>query len=227
VPSSTVLDMLASARQVAVHAERLGVVIKITASRPAFVHLGAALADAILQAGLNYRTIVKPRIDRIEQNYPCAANLSGLKAIVENGLLGEFLLWTHPVKISRFTQLVALLGAEGVDNTTDLREWLEHSEARDKVLSLAGLGPKTHDYLCCLVGIDRIAVDRHIKTFAREAGVLDSDYHDLQAIVSCAADLLGLRRRDFDAWIWGRRQGRVRTQTACTTFEPSRHVKQM
>src|ERR1700723_343578 len=104
--------MLASARQVAVYAERLGLVIKATAYRPAFVHLGAALADAILQAGLNYRTIVKPRIDSVERIYPRAANLSGVKAIVENGLQGEFLLWTHPTKIWRFTQLVALLDAE-------------------------------------------------------------------------------------------------------------------
>jgi hypothetical protein len=52
--------------------------------------------------------------------------------------------------------------------------------------------------------MDHIAVDRHVKTFANEAGVLISGYDELQAAVSFAADLLGLARRDFDAWIWHR-----------------------
>jgi hypothetical protein len=43
-----------------------------------------------------------------------------------------------------------------------------------------------------------------VKTFANEAGVPICDYEELRVIVSYAADLLGLPRRDFDAWIWRR-----------------------
>jgi hypothetical protein len=56
--------------------------------------------------------------------------------------------------------------------------------------------------MSCLVGLDRIAVDRHIKAFAIEAGVLVADYDSLGAAMSYAADLLGMSRRDFDAWVW-------------------------
>ena len=83
-----------------------------------------------------------------------------------------------------------------------MREWLKDAPSRDRLLSLHGVGPKTYDYVCCLVGIDRIAVDRHVKSFASEAGVTITGYDDLQVVVSYAAYLLGLPRREFDAWIW-------------------------
>jgi hypothetical protein len=175
--------------------------------RPAASHLGAVLADAVLQAGLDYRNVVKPRIDRIYLSYPHAANLSGIRSIVEQGLASDFLLWSHPIKISRFTELTALLHVNGVEHTSDLRRWLPHLRSREQLLNLHGIGPKTYDYMCCLVGIDRIAVDRHIKTFAIAAGVTARGYDDYQAVVSCAADLLGMARRDFDAWIWRHQAG--------------------
>jgi hypothetical protein len=205
MPSPALLDVLTYARQLASHAERLGILVNATLPRPSAFHLGAVLADAVLQTGLNYRNVVRPRVERIRASYPHAARLSGVKAIIEEGLVPDFLQWRHPAKVSRFTRLVGVLSAGGVEGTDDLREWLRHKSARGELLSLHGVGPKTYDYMCCLVGIDRVAVDRHIRTFASEAGVSVRGYDELQAIVCYAADLLGLPRRDFDAWIWRQR----------------------
>src|SRR5689334_4542304 len=33
-------------------------------------HLGATLADAVLQAGLTYRTVVLPRVQQLKANWP-------------------------------------------------------------------------------------------------------------------------------------------------------------
>jgi endonuclease III len=79
-----------------------------------------------------------------------------------------------------------LLCVDDVEKVSDLRDWLMRTSARDRMLSLHGVGPKTFDYLCCLVGIDRIAVDRHVISFASEAGVSTGHYDDLQAVVSYA-----------------------------------------
>lgn len=207
--SLALIEVLARARQVATHAARLGIVVTAIPCRPASCHLGAVLADAVLQAGLNYRTVVRPRVHRIQTNYPNAARLSGIKAIVEEGAVCEFLLWKHLAKVSLFIRVAGLLSEHYVEDTSDLREWLPQRPARERLLDLHGFGPKTYDYMCCLVGIDRIAVDRHIKSFANAAGVSADDYDDLQAVVSCAADLLGVRRRDFDAWIWSRQAAEV------------------
>lgn len=200
--SSPVLEILASARRVATHAERLGVVAHALPTRPTLDHIGAVLADCVLQAGLNYRTVVRPRVNRIRIAYPDSARLSGVKGIIGEGRAAEFLCWKHPAKLSRFVSLVELLDGEDVERTTDLRGWLRYARARDRLLCIPGVGPKTFDYLCCLVGLDRIAVDRHVKSFADEAGVSLSSYDELQTVTSYAADLLGLSRRDFDAWIW-------------------------
>jgi hypothetical protein len=45
-------------------------------------------------------------------------------------------------------------------------------------------------------------VDRHIIRFSRNAGLDVHDYDFLKRVFSCAADLLGASRRNFDAWVW-------------------------
>lgn len=200
--SRPILEELGFARRIADYADRLGVHHSPVASRLASDHLGAVLADAILQAGVSYRTVVRMRVDRIHAKFPTAATLPGLISILRHQGTAEFLLWNHPVKVSRFESITQILGQEGVYTTGELKLWLNRSEAREHLLRLHGIGPKTYDYLSCLVGVDCIAVDRHVRTFANEAGVPISEYQRLKTVVSYAADLLGMARRDFDAWIW-------------------------
>lgn len=196
------LEQLSLARRVADYADRLGARQLQLAQRAVSEHLGAVLADAILQAGLNYRTVVRARIERIEAQFPDTATLSGVLALIEREQASDFLLWKHPAKVTRFVSLAKLLAVHGIETTAELKSWLCVNGAREQLLGLHGIGPKTFDYLCCLVGIDCVAIDRHVMTFASEAGVIIGDYDYLKSVVSCAADLLGLRRRDFDAWIW-------------------------
>jgi hypothetical protein len=196
------LSALASARQIADYAEGLGIKNMQPRIRATFSHLGAALADAILQAGMNYRNVVKARVERIIRSYPETALLLGTVAVVQRGSVSEFLMWNHPVKIERFINLVRVLEHYDVQDTSTLREWLQRDECRRVLLQVVGIGPKTVDYLSGLVGIDCAAVDRHVKVFASQAGVYVTDYDKLKTLVSYAADLLGISRRDFDTWIW-------------------------
>jgi hypothetical protein len=199
---SDVLSALSSARLVVQLAQEKGVVCHNPAYREPLYHVGAILADAALQAGLNYRTVVKVRIDRIVQDFPEAATLSGMfKAIASIGV-AEFLRWHHHTKVSRFVCLAELLRNQSIDDVHELRTWLQNPACREKLRAIHGVGPKTVDYLCGLVGLDFIAVDRHIRAFASDAGVKAADYEFLQIVVSYAADLLGVSRRHFDASIW-------------------------
>jgi hypothetical protein len=202
MPAEAILEQLALARRVADYAGELGVGNFSFTLRTVNDHLGAVLADAILQAGLNYRTVVRGRVDRILSEFPHASTMSGVMALIESDAAADFLLWQHPTKVSRFISLAHFLAIQKVETTAELNLWLQVETARERLLALHGIGPKTYDYLCCLVGIDCIAVDRHIKTFAGEAGVVTEDYESLKFVVSCAADLLNVARRDFDAWIW-------------------------
>lgn len=204
--------ILEAARQVADFASNEGAPSASGAQRPDYRHAGAVLADSILQAGLNYRAVVLPRVVRILHSFPNIDTISALLPLVEGGCSGDFLDWRHPVKISRFDQLVRFMHGEGLDTTADIREALGSAQFRSDLQSLSGVGPKTVDYMCCLVGIDSIAVDRHIKTFAAKAGLRDSNYEFLKLSFCFAADLLSISRRDFDAWVWSRESGAVRPQ---------------
>jgi hypothetical protein len=199
---STILEKLTYARRIANYADGLGIHHVPATPRAVSDHLGAVLADAVLQAGVSYRTVVRTRIDRIHSRFPEAATLPGLITILEQQGAADFLLWSHPVKTQRFESLTQLLATQDIGTTFELKRWLNRSDTRQHLLSVRGIGPKTCDYLSCLVGIDCIAVDRHVRTFASKAGVTISDYDRLKSVVSYAADLLGMTRRDFDAWIW-------------------------
>jgi endonuclease III-like uncharacterized protein len=123
--------------------------------------------------------------------------------------VSHFLLWDHHVKIARFLLLMDFLDSQELTSTSCLREWLVREGSRQHLMELNGVGPKTFDYMCCLVGIDCIAVDRHVRTFVAEAGININEYDLVKSVVSNAADLLGLARRDFDAWIWRTVSSRV------------------
>ena len=196
------LNALLWARRVANFAESCGYQVGSSPPRPVSAHLGAVLADSILQAGVNYRTVVRPRVERIIQLFPEAATLTGTTAVVSNGLVADFLLWQHSEKIGRFLRLHQSFAWHGIEDTGVLRAWLQLKCNRDLLLQISGIGPKTVDYLCCLVGVDCIAVDRHVRAFATRAGVDAKEYDTLRLTFSFAADLLGASRRDFDSWIW-------------------------
>ncbi|HZP77203.1 MAG TPA: hypothetical protein VFB45_13755 [Pseudolabrys sp.] len=199
---SDVLSALSSARLVVQLAQEKGVVRDNHSYREPLYHVGAILADAALQAGLNYRTVVKVRIDRIVRDFPEAATLSGMFNAIASIGVAEFLRWHHHTKVSRFVCLAELLRNESIDDFHQLRTWLQKPTCREKLRAIHGVGPKTVDYLCGLVGLDFIAVDRHIKAFASDAGVTAGDYDFLQTVISYAADLLGVSRRHFDMSIW-------------------------
>lgn len=165
-------------------------------------HMGAALADSVLQAGLNYETVVLGRVNRIIQLFPEAATISGTIDVLSEHGPSHFLSWSHPHKIVRFTGMLCHLHEEGVESCTELYVWLNEERARKSLLSLKGVGPKTVDYLCTLVGIDCVAVDRHVRQLSRWAGVEQTDYLELKLVVSYAADLIGMPRRQFDWWLW-------------------------
>lgn len=198
------IEVLLAARRIADHAQDEGALVEEKHSRATCEHLGAVLADSVLQAGLNYTTVVRPRVLAILRAHPNRRTISSLVSLIQDGETGAFLNWRHKEKVSRFEALVAFLKDWGVEDVQDLRARLVSDEFCDAIQSVNGIGPKTVDYMACLVGIDSIAVDRHVRTFAKMVGVENDDYHFLRKSFCCAADLLSLPRREFDAWLWRR-----------------------
>lgn len=198
------IEVLLAARRIADHAKDEGALCDETSPRATCEHVGAILADSVLQAGLNYATVVRPRVMAILRNYPEADTVSAVLRLTQKEKTGEFLNWRHHEKVSRFENLVAFLADWDIEDAMDLRTHLSTERFCSAVQSVHGVGPKTVDYMACLVGIDSIAVDRHVRTFAKTVGVENDDYAFLRKSFCCAADLLELPRREFDAWLWRR-----------------------
>lgn len=197
-------ELLKAARRVADFASVQGVPSSYAVRRATYDHAGALLADAILQAGLSYRSVVLPRVGRILKEFPEANCVNALVPLIEKGGTAYLLDWQHPTKVERFDHLVGFLHKAKVNTAADIRMALHSEKFRIDLRSLNGIGPKTIDYLSCLVGIESIAVDRHIKTFAARAGLDNDDYDFLKNAFCFAADLLSISRREFDAWVWSR-----------------------
>lgn len=198
------VEILLSARRVANLAASEGAERDSGHSRSRCSHLGAILADSVLQAGLNYSTVVLPRVTRILSKYPGANSISELMEIVQTNEIESFLDWRHPTKLNRFKELVVFIEFCGINDASDLRTRLVDDEFCVGLQEIRGVGPKTVDYLSCLVGIESIAVDRHIRTYAKRAGVEQTNYYFLRRVFCFAADFLDISRREFDAWIWRR-----------------------
>jgi hypothetical protein len=150
-------DALHAARRVADHAVRTGVLGSHVSCRPVYQHIGAVLADSVLQAGLNYAKVVKPRIATILRTFPHATTMNILIGVIEQEGSPKFLQWEHREKVSRFDNLVGFMAEAEIDSTSELSRALRDKSFRMDIRQVRGVGPKTVDYMACLVGVDCIA----------------------------------------------------------------------
>jgi hypothetical protein len=174
-------------------------------------HVGAILADVVLQTGLNHASVVAPRIDRILRIYPEAATIRGLFAL--SIPTSSFLDWTHPEKICRFDTLTGRLRAAGINSTDDLRTWLAQTGSLEALSELRGVGPKTVDYLRMMAGEPAIPIDRHLRRFLAVAGVHHTEYSVLRASFITGCQLAGVEPAAFESGLWHALAGRVDVTT--------------
>ena len=167
-----------------------------------YQHIGATVADAVLQANNRYATNVKPRVNRILATYPDAQTTSAVLTQLESIPATEFLAWRGEDRADRFCQILGLFAAEGVDSEPELRAWLLDDANLVKLRSIKGIGPKTADYFKILVGLPTSAIDRHLLNLLALAGLSPCGYDEAQTIINAAADLLPMGRDYFDHSIW-------------------------
>ncbi len=127
--------------------------------------------DVRARAGLNYNSVVRPRILAILADYAEFSHTSDLRELVDRGETSAFLNWTHQEKVGRFDALVLFLDDAAIDNVGDLKERLQESGFRDSSPRRQRRWSKTVDYMGCLVGMDSVALDRQ-SVLSRSESVL-------------------------------------------------------
>ena len=196
------MEVLVRARQVANYIENLNGFLLAAAHPTNHEHLGATLADAVLQAGINYRAVVLPRVKRLKQNWPTSRLATGFLNDLRSFGPNEMLNWKHSEKPRRLFELARFLVGENVDSEDELHSWLSSGRNRSCLLELRGIGPKTVDYLHRLVGGATVAVDRHLIRFVAQVCPNCTDYNDVHQVICYAADLLRIERVTLDHAIW-------------------------
>lgn len=184
-------------------------------------HIGATIADAVLQPQRDYYKFVKPKTDRILRIWPDVKTLSQLVELLKSVPASRFLDWKDKNgssswlghRVERFCNIVSLFKNEGgIETEDDLTPWLLDDCNPPKLYAIWGVGQKTVNYLGSLVGLPWVAIDSRLSSFlgAARIPVNPNDLAAQREVVCLAADLLGVDRRVLDHNIWeyvGRKSG--------------------
>jgi hypothetical protein len=170
--------------------------------RPVSDNIGAVLVDTVFQAGLNYRSVVLPRVRAIEARFPDLRTLVQLERSLDSLEFMNVLRWNHPEKPRRLRRVVRFLRGQCLNTLEDIRCWIRRPSSCAAILKVKGVGPKTVDYLKKLLGIQVVAVDRHAFRLLRSLGINTRTYFEAKRVMEFAADLLNISRWAFDKLIW-------------------------
>ena len=162
----------------------------------------ATLSDAILQAGMNYKTVVMPRISDILYRYSNFTSTCDFIILFQTVPIEQIIKWKNKKKQNTLCNLAWLLYNEGVNSEADFRQWGRASENEEKLLALDGIGYKTVDYLKLLSGLETIPIDRHLFKFLKDSEISITTYYDASYIFKSAAKELNIEERLLDKIIW-------------------------
>lgn len=187
--------------------------LQIPARKPPSRHVGAVIADAVLQIGHEYERQVRKPIVRLREEYPEAATISGFLHLLETTGAQELLDgWKGIKEHRRLHDHARFFAGRGIETFEELAAWLQDEKNRD-ILITAGLGmrDRTADYYRVLVGLpDAVKVDSRVEKFLGDAGIdiRKYEYKELRTMVQLAAKQLGKRPIDLDGAIWNY-QGKI------------------
>ena len=166
-----------------------------------YYHMGATITDAMLQAGLNYNAVVKPRVERLLK-YPEAVTTSGFFELTRRVDIKTLLTWGDSEKPNRILAVTNLFINEKIETEKQLAVWLGNESNLSKLDDIKGVGNKTLDYFKMLSDIPTPAIDRHLSNFLTNAGISFNGYTEAKEVISKAADLMGKDRSLLDHSIW-------------------------
>jgi hypothetical protein len=173
-------------------------------------HLGAKLADAVLQSGVGYEAFVRRRVERIAAEYPAATTARGFQATLRQEGASVVLSVASGRKLRTIQELADFCVGQGIETCADLRHWLQVPGNSPKLQAVHGVGPKTINFLKLLVGLDAIAVDIHIRRFVFEAGLSEKDPERIEALLLAAGKIVRLSGSQVDELVWRSMAARTR-----------------
>lgn len=170
--------------------------------RTPYYHMGATITDSILQAGLNYRYVVYPRVLKLLTKFSDYRTTCDFIILMQVVPLMELVDWKNERKLQCISDLSWYLFNNGIENENQLALWLDADKNINQLRKINGVGPKTVDYLKMLSGNQAIAIDRHLFAFLELAGIFNRTYLEASLIYNQASELLGMSKYELDRKVW-------------------------
>lgn len=174
----------------------------IATTSESYDHMGATLTDAVLQAGVNYKSVVFPRVQRLLADHPEAKTSSAFFELLEEYGPSTLLNFNNKRKMDTLLELTQLLVAQAVETEDDFRSWIAVQANFERLFQIKGIKNKTADYLKILLGMGGVAIDVHLYRFLSEADLPTTNYETARALISDAAILLDVDATQLDYSIW-------------------------
>ena len=165
-------------------------------------HMGAIITDSVLQAGLNYRSVVYPRIYNLLTTYADYNTTSDFIILMQTIPLSDLISWNNPKKLQLIHSISWMLFDNKIENDNELSAWLNYQANVEQLADLNGIGQKTIDYMKTLSGNPVFAIDRHLLNFLKLADIYTSTYQEASSIYHRAAKMLCKDEYELDKQIW-------------------------
>lgn len=170
--------------------------------RTPYYNMAATLTDSVLQAGMNYKSVVYPRVYNILNKYSDYSTTCDFIILFQTIPIEEIIQWKNKRKQNTICNLAWFLYNQNVNTEDDLAKWISDDKNIDKLLEINGVGRKTVDYLKLLSGQQAIPIDRHMFQFLALAGILTSDYKEASTVLRKTAAVLQIGESVLDKTIW-------------------------
>lgn len=170
--------------------------------RVPYYNMAATLTDAVLQAGMNYKSVVYPRISKILTKHADYKTTCDFIILFQTHPIEEIINWKNINKQNTICELAWFLYINNINDENQLAWWMQSNENQEILLKIKGVGYKTIDYLILLSGQQAIPIDRHMFQFLEMADVITRSYKEASTILKKAAEQLKLNESLLDKMIW-------------------------
>lgn len=170
--------------------------------RTPYYNMAATLTDSVLQAGMNYSSVVYPRIYDILSRYADYCTTCDFIILFQTIPIEEIIHWKNKRKQSTICELAWFLYNEGINTEEDLAKWIAIDLNAERLLTINGIGYKTIDYLKLLSGEQAIPVDRHMLQFLELSNVIVHNYKEASKVLRKTAAYLKIGESTLDRIIW-------------------------
>lgn len=167
-----------------------------------YCNMVATIADAILQAGMNYEKVVYPRIKYILQTFKEYKTTCDFLILMQCLPLEEIIHLKNKRKQKTIIDLTWYLYGKRIETENDLSNWFNSSNKESELIEIFGIGNKTVDYLKLLSGNQAIPIDRHVYKLLNMANVNAKCYHNASRIMKAVANNIGISERTLDRSVW-------------------------